>query len=48
MSFTPINDFVDSFHRLAPAVAFNLFVQDVDCVIAVLDDADKLSLSKFV
>lgn len=48
MAVSPIDNFVDSFHRLAPTVAFNLFVQDVDCVIAVLDDADKFSLGKFV
>ena len=48
MSFTPVDNLVDSFHRLAPTVAFNLFVQDVDCVIAVFDNADKFSLSKFV
>ena len=44
MCLAPAPDFVDCLHFLAPAV--ELFSEDVDRVVAVLDDLDEFALGE--
>ena len=44
MACAPVDDFVDCFHGLAPA--FQFFGEDIDRVIAVLDDLDEFALGE--